>query len=114
MISYSAFKQFLIIKLKVRENKMKHLNQAMPNNVKNITISVLFKYHQDTIIYFIIIIMNQYLFQFNNYFVILMFSSFSLVFVVVVLNMSYSFFTVQFKLHEISWKLAEFFLNIKY
>ncbi len=109
MISYSAFKQFLIIKLKVRENKMKHLNQAMPNNVKNITISVLFKYHQDTIIYFIIIIMNQYLFQFNNYFVILMFSSFSLVFVVVVLNMSYSFFTVQFKLHEISWKLAEFF-----
>ncbi len=45
---------------------------------------------------------------------ILMFSSFSLVFVVVVLNMSYSFFTVQFKLHEISWKLAETFLNIKY
>jgi len=44
---------------------MKHLNQAVPNNVKNITISVLFKYHQDTIIYFIIIIiiMNQYLFS---------------------------------------------------
>ncbi len=63
MISYSAFKQFLIIKLKVRENTMKHLNQAVPNNVKNITISVLFKYHQDTIIYFIIIIMNQYLFS---------------------------------------------------